>query len=87
MSSAKNPITHRQIVAARELLGLNQGQLAEAVGMLPQALSRIESGKVKPRRESVRRIIGTLERLGIEFINGTGVKLKTPPAEQETSAD
>ncbi len=74
-------------MAARELLGLNQGQLAEAVGMLPQALSRIESGKVKPRRESLTRIIGTLERLGVEFINGTGVKLKTPPTEHEGAAD
>ena len=87
MSSAKIPITHRQIVAARELLGLNQAQLAVAVGMLPQALSRIESGKVKPRRESLSRIISTLERLGVEFINGTGVKLKSPPAEAPTAND
>jgi len=87
MSSTKNRILGRQIAAARELLRLSQGELAAAVGMLPQALARIEGDRVVPREGTLTRIVSELERRGIEFINGTGVKLKTPPAEQETSAD
>lgn len=87
MSSTKKRINGRQIAAARELLRVSQGELAAAVGMLPQALARIEADRVVPREGTLTRIVSELERRGIEFINGTGVKLKAPPTEQERAAD
>lgn len=87
MSSENRKITRRQIVAARDLLGLEQAELAAAVGMFPTALSRIESGRVKPRQASLDRIVSELERRGIEFINGRGVILKKPEVETSSSAD
>lgn len=87
MSSEKKRITGRQIAAARDLLNVSQGEFAVAVGMLRPALARIEAGRVKPRIATMAKIVTELERRGIEFINGTGVKLKTPPTEQETATD
>lgn len=75
MSSPKNQVTGRQIAAARELLDLSQGDLARQLGMIRQALARIEAGKVAPRAATLSRIVLELEKRGIEFINGTGVKL------------
>lgn len=76
MSTKKITVTGRQVEAARALLNLPQSQLAAAVGMLPPALARIESGRVKPRRATIAKIVTELERRGIEFINGRGVILK-----------
>jgi len=81
MSSSKNRVHGRQIAAARELLRLSQGDLAESVGMLPQALARIEADRVVPREATLSKIVAELERRGIEFINGRGVMLKKPALE------
>lgn len=84
MSSENRKITRRQIIAARDLLGLEQAELAEAVGMFPNSLSRVESGRVKPRQATLDRIVQELERRGIEFINGRGVMLKKPAQDSPT---
>ena len=84
MSSTKNRIHGRQIAAARELLRLSQGDLAAAVGMLPQALARIEADRVVPREATLGKIVAELERRGIEFINGRGVMLKKPELESHS---
>ena len=91
MSSENRKITRRQIIAARDLLGIEQAELAESVGMFPNSLSRVESGRVKPRQATLDRIVKELERRGIEFINGRGVILKKPgqesPIELETAGE
>ena len=84
MSSPKTRVSGRQIAAARELLRLSQGDLAAAVSMLPQALARIEADRVRPRANTLSRIINELERRGIEFINGRGVMLKKPAQDSPT---
>jgi transcriptional regulator with XRE-family HTH domain len=81
MSSENRKITRRQIIAARDLLGIEQAELAESLSMFPTSLSRIESGRVKPRQATLDRIVKELERRGIEFINGRGVILKKPGQE------
>lgn len=88
MSSNNRPITGRQIAAARELLDITQRELVEALGINGTTLARIESAKRRTREsQALTMIVKELERRGIEFINGTGVKLKTPPAEHEGAAD
>jgi len=79
MSSNNRPITGRQIAAARELLDITQRELVEALGINGTTLARIESAKRRTRESQVlKQIVAELERRGIEFINGTGVKLKDP---------
>ena len=87
MSSEKKRVSGRQIAAARDLLNVSQTDFAVAIGMLRPALARIEAGRVRPRIATMARIVTELERRGIEFINGTGVKLKSPPAEVPTAND
>lgn len=70
MSSTKENISGRQIAAARELLGITQGQLAEAAGLHRQVLARIEAAKVVPRTATLAKIRDALERRGITFSNG-----------------
>jgi len=87
MSSEKSKITSRQIAAARELLDINQAELAQAIGMFPNYLSQIENRKVKARAATLDKIRAELERRGIEFINGRGVILKKPAPENATEQD
>ena len=89
MSNQNRQITGRQIAAARELLDITQRELAESVGIFSESLARIEAAKGARQRLSSTMIlvIKELERRGIEFINGTGVKLKTPAAQHEGAAD
>ena len=87
MSSKNRQITGRQIAAARELLDITQRELAGSVGIFSESLARIEAAKGTRQRLSSTMIlvIQELERRGIEFINGTGVKLRTPATEQESA--
>lgn len=52
----------------REDAGLTQKDLGEAVGMLPQAIARLESGKT-PSWESAVKIAEALERSLDEFLD------------------
>jgi transcriptional regulator with XRE-family HTH domain len=61
----------------RKLLGWRQAELASATGMSATALSRIETGKVRPPVATVRSLLGILgfssdaPRL-IEMLMGSG---------------
>lgn len=74
-------------MGARGLLEITQGDLAAAVGLSEKALSYIESGRAIPRRSTLDKIRIALELRGVEFINGTGVKLKPAMTEHEPATD
>ena len=65
---------------ARLGLGVGQEQLAQAAGLSPRTISKLESG-VKVRLETKLKVIQTLERLGVEFIfpdelKGYGIRFR-----------
>lgn len=79
-------ITSRQMRAARALAGLDQRALARASRLSLPTIQRMEAsdGVVRGNVESLVKLIGALERAGIELINegaastsgGRGVRLK-----------
>jgi transcriptional regulator with XRE-family HTH domain len=79
-------ITSRQLRAARALAGLDQRALAKAARLSLPTIQRMEAsgGVVRGNVESLMKLIGALERLGIELINegavsadgGRGIRLK-----------
>ena len=83
-------ITSRQLRAARALAGLDQAALAKAARPSLPTIQRMEAsdGVIRGNVESLMKLIGALERAGIELINegavsetgGRGVRLKTPAA-------
>lgn len=70
-------IVGRQIRAARALLDMSQDQLAEATGLTPQAIRKIENGDVQPREGTIADIMRTFDDRGVEFIGTEGVKIKS----------
>ena len=80
-------ITSRQLRAARALAGLDQRALAKASRLSLPTIQRMEAsdGVVRGNVESLMKLIGALDRAGIELINegassgggGRGVRLKT----------
>jgi len=72
----------RQILAARDLLGMSQAQLSEAAGVSVDTLVSWERGQRVPRRETIRLVCEALERRGIEFLNHgePGVRLRPSKA-------
>jgi transcriptional regulator with XRE-family HTH domain len=76
--------------AARALAGLDQVSLAKAARLSLPTIQRMEAsdGVVRGTVESLMKLIGALERAGVELINegaaseagGRGVRLKAPPA-------
>ena len=71
-------ITAAQLKAARALLGLDQRALAEAAGLSLPTIQRMEAsdGTVRGNVDSLVKLIGALDALGIEVI-GAGA---APPA-------
>ncbi len=69
-------IVGRQIRAARALLDMSQDELAEAAGLTPQAIRKIESGDVQPREGTIADITRVFDERGLEFTENTGVRLK-----------
>jgi transcriptional regulator with XRE-family HTH domain len=79
-------ITSRQLRAARALAGLDQRALAKASRLSLPTIQRMEAseGVVRGNVESLMKLIGALDRLGIEVISegalsdagGRGVRLK-----------
>ena len=79
-------ITSRQLRAARALAGLDQRALAKASRLSLPTIQRMEAsdGVVRGNVESLMKLIGALDRAGIELINeggssgggGRGVRLK-----------
>ncbi len=68
-------ITLEQIKAARALLNWNQQDLARAAAMSKPALANFERGSTTPRPETLQAIKDALEKAGIEFTEGPGVRL------------
>jgi transcriptional regulator with XRE-family HTH domain len=76
--------------AARSLLGIDQRRLAELSGLSLPTIQRMEAsdGVVRGNVDSLMKLIGALNRAGIELIaenapstaGGRGVRLLRPPA-------
>jgi predicted transcriptional regulator len=73
-------ITGRHIRAARALLGWPQIDLAKKCKVALGTVRRMEvfDGPVSARTESLNRVLITLEKAGVEFLNSgnPGVRLK-----------
>ena len=66
----------KQVTAARDLLGLTQAELADAVGVERKAIARFEAGLAEPYARNLAKIQAELERRGIEFTNGDGIGVR-----------
>ena len=71
-------IAGKQVTAARDLLGITQAELAEMSGLSADTIFKFEAGKAYPYASSLAKILGELERRGIEFTNGD-----SPPSSDE----
>ncbi len=69
-------ISPRQIRAARALLDWKQSDLAEASGISLPSINNLEREIGSPRVDTFAAIQESLERAGIEFTSGNGVRLK-----------
>ena len=69
-------ITSRQIRAARGLLEWSGDDLAHKVDITRATLSKIESDLVQPQERTLARIAEVLDRHGVEFTDGDGVKMR-----------
>lgn len=77
-------ITLSQIKAARALLNWTQDNLAKAADLSLPGINNLERGITSPRKETLSAIENALTQAGIEFIDITGVRLKTPDLAIET---
>jgi len=81
-------ITAGQLRASRALLGIDQRKLAESAGLSLPTVQRMEAseGVVRGNVDSLMKLVGALDALGIELISanavsqggGRGVRLKRP---------
>lgn len=69
-------IEAKQIRAARALLEWSQQELAKATGLATSSIKNIESDSTAHRRASIQLIENTLDDAGIEFMAGSGVRLR-----------
>lgn len=71
-----------QCRAARALLRMEQGALADAAGVARSTVIDYEKGERKPRAASIEAIKCALEAAGVQFIpengGGAGVRLVKP---------
>jgi len=64
-------LTKEACRASRALLGLSTRELAQAIGLSPTTISRLETGySIRPHTE--RRIVHGLKGLGVEITDGDG---------------
>lgn len=83
-------ITAAQLRAARALLGLDQKALAGLCGLSVPTIQRMEGsdGVIRGNVDSLMKLVGALERAGVELIAegnvsepaGRGVRLREAPA-------
>jgi transcriptional regulator with XRE-family HTH domain len=83
-------ITSAQLRAARALLGIDQRQLAELCELSVPTIQRMEAsdGVIRGNVDSLMKLIGALDRAGIELIGdnaisqggGRGIRLRTAPS-------
>lgn len=69
-------INPRQIRAARALLNWNQTQLADIAGIARSSIKNIENEITAPRLDSAAAIQQAFENHGVEFLPGSGVRLR-----------
>jgi transcriptional regulator with XRE-family HTH domain len=69
-------ITTAQIRGARGILSWSQSDLADRTGISATSIGSIENGQSTPRANTVAQIRKALESAGIEFLPGSGVRLK-----------
>lgn len=69
-------IDFRQIRAARALLNWSQADLARASQMATSSIKNIESESASARKETLLQIYDAFDLNGVEFLAGTGVRLK-----------
>lgn len=69
-------ISHRQVKAARALLEWKQSNLAESAGVSLTAVNNLERQIGSARTDTVLAIQVALEKAGVEFLEGDGVKLR-----------
>jgi predicted transcriptional regulator len=82
-------MTANQLRAARALLGVDQKTLADLAGVSLPTIQRMEAseGDVRGIVDSLMKVVGALERAGIELIGeyrrseggGRGVRFHHPP--------
>ena len=70
-------ITIEQIKAARALLDWTQDDLAKAASLSKPMINTLERRIANPKVESLNAIQRALEKAGVEFTDGPGVKLKS----------
>ena len=63
-SSEKEFSIIKEVVKARKLLGISQGELANKIGLKQQVISRLETKEASP---TLRNFIKILEPLGLEL--------------------
>jgi transcriptional regulator with XRE-family HTH domain len=81
-------ISSAQLRAARALLGIGQRRLADLAGLSVPTIQRMEAseGVIRGNVDSLMKLIGALDRAGIELIaeggashgTGRGVRLRAP---------
>ena len=73
------PITPAQCRAARGLVDIAQGTLADGAMVTPGVIIDFEKGRRVPVRNNLAAIQRVLEEAGVEFTNGDapGVRLRT----------
>ncbi|MDX8495910.1 helix-turn-helix transcriptional regulator [Mesorhizobium sp. VK22B] len=69
-------ITPEQSRGARGLLDWSQGELGTAANLSESTIRDFEKGRRTPGINNLAAIRAALETAGVEFINGTGVKLR-----------
>lgn len=69
-------ITAAQIRGARGLLNWNQGDLSDRTGISATSIGSIENGQTQPRESTLSTIQKTFEDAGIEFLPGSGVRVR-----------
>ena len=70
-------IEPRQIRAARALLNWSQDDLATASGIARSSIKNIENDITTARKDTIHDIQAALENCGIEFMAGSGVRVKS----------
>lgn len=72
----KMKVSGAQVKAARDLLKITQPELARATGIGERTIQKFEADEAIPKPANLAKILGELERRGIEFTNGTGIGVR-----------
>jgi len=74
--------TGNQLRAARVLVGLTQGELAERCGLHLNSISAMEKRGAEfltSGLDTINKVVRALESLGIEFTNGEAIGVRLHP--------